>query len=127
MGDVWVEATPPDISWPQLVMYRPRHGDSNVIVSSNIVLEILDKGSGVDASTVVIMVGGKVAWTGDAQQTGFVVTKTVLPGGGLRYSINPDTNFPPGSPVEVDVYAEDLAAAPNVMSARRTFHTGAWV
>jgi len=98
-----------------------------VLPDTNIMLEVWDTDTGVDAATVVIKVNSVVAWTGDAQQTGFAVTKTVLAGGGIRYEINPDSDFHPTERVLLEVAADDLEAAPNSMSERREFCIGAWV
>lgn len=115
-----------DTTEPTLIMLRPKHEESGVRLDSNILLEVWDMGTGVDASTVVINVNEVVAWTGDAQQTGFAVTKTVL-ANRIRYEINPDSNFKPTEFVRVDVTADDLEASPNSMSEQRVFCTGAWL
>jgi hypothetical protein len=96
-----------------------------VRLDADILLEIWDTDTGVDASTVVIKVDGLTAWTGDLQQSGFVVTKTVFTGG-IRYLINPDVDFKPTVAIEVEVAADDLETSPNSMLEQRTFCTGAW-
>lgn len=111
---------------PAVFLRKPRNGRSTARLNTNIVLEVWDTGTGVNASSVVIKINGVVAWTGDAQQTGFVVSKTVLKGGGLRYDINPNTNFKTNEVVGVEVYAEDLETVPNTVTASGEFSTGAW-
>lgn len=112
---------------PALFLRKPHRGASDVRIGTNIVLEVWDTDTGVDASSVVITVNGVVAWTGDAQQTGFTVTKTVIPGGGIQYDINPDSDLPYYAAVMVRVEADDLETTPNSMDERVSFFTGAWV
>jgi hypothetical protein len=115
-----------DVGRPAVFLRKPGYGASCVRVASNVIVEVWDTGTGVKVSSVVIKVNGVVAWTGDAQQTGFAVTKTVLKGGGLRYDVNPNTNFKPNEVVGVEVYVEDLETPANTVTASREFSTGAW-
>ena len=108
-------------------MRRPKAGASEVRVDLSIILELWDTDTGVDLSSVVIKVNSVTAWTGDAQQTGFTVTKTPMTGGGVRYEIDPDSDLNDNSVQVLDVYAEDLETIPNVLDTRVEFHTGAWV
>lgn len=107
-------------------MVSPQGRESLVPTDTNITLELWDFETGVDAASVVIKVDGVPAWTGDAQQAGFSVTKTVL-SGGIRYEINPDANFKVTAGTLLEVEAADLESTPNAMSERLTFCTGAWV
>lgn len=75
---------------------------------------------GVDTATVVLTIGGVVAWTGDAQQSGFTVTKTPVVGG-YCWVIDPAIEFLPGHVVIVGVYAEDVAG--NVLNTSYSFTT----
>lgn len=115
-----------DVGPPFALLRRPPHGSSNVGKGSSIILDIGDMGTGINAASVIITVNGVVAWQGEAQQTGFTVTRSIL-AWGHQYVIDPSTDFPPNSPVGVEIYAEDLEAVPNVLNIQRTFHTGAWV
>lgn len=115
-----------DTTPPALILLRPRNGASDVLANSNILLEIWDTDTGVDLSSVVITINGVVAWAGDTQQTGFIVTKAVIPVGGIRYDINPDSDFPYSSMVVVLVEADDLETTPNSMREQCEFFTGAW-
>lgn len=110
---------------PILGRTRPKQNATGVLVGSNIQLDLVDTGTGIKASSVVIKVNGAVAWQGEAQQSGFVVTRTTI-ADGHRYLINPNTDFSPSAAVMVDIYAEDLETPANVLNIRRTFHTGAW-
>jgi hypothetical protein len=85
-----------------------------------IALEIVDVGSGVDAASVVLKVKGVTAWTGDAQQPGFSVTKSVI-ADGFRYVIERDALFDYADNVVVGVYAADLAGTPNVLDTTYDF------
>jgi hypothetical protein len=107
-------------------MRRPKAGASEVRVDLSIILELWDTDTGVDQSSVVIKVDDVTAWTGDAQQSGFTVTKAALTGGGVRYEINPDSDFRPNQVVSLAVYAEDLETTPNVLDEQIEFSTGAW-
>lgn len=115
-----------DTSAPTLIMLRPRHQESGVPEDTKVLLEVWDMGTGVDASTVVIRVNDATAWTGDAQQTGFAVSKTVLTNR-IRYEIDPDSDFLPSEGVRIEVAADDLETTPNSMLEQRTFCIGAWI
>jgi hypothetical protein len=107
---------------PVLQNLNPASGEPAASIGANVVLEIVDIHTGVAASTVILTVGGTVAWTGDTQQAGFVVTKETIPDG-FRYTINPDALFPENSTITIEVYAEDLVSPPNVLDTSYTFDT----
>lgn len=111
-----------DTSPPVLQNTNPSDMDTGVAVDANVVLEIIDLGSGVDASTVVLTVDGATAWTGDAQQAGFVVTKLAITNG-FRYTINPDVDFDEWKWIVVHVYAADNAPIPNILDQSYQFKT----
>jgi hypothetical protein len=111
---------------PTVRLIRPTHGASDVDQGLTIRVELRDAGDGLSEASVIITVDGAVAWTGEAQQAGFVVTKTTF-GGGVQYEINPDTDFGPSAVAAVEVYVEDTAVPPNSLRAQREFHTGGWV
>ena len=101
----WITYITPS-SPPYLANLSPYDGEVGVLPDGNIVLDILDDDSSVNAASVVIKVNGETAWQGDTQQQGFVVTKTSV-SLGLRYEINPNKFLPPGVTL-VEVYAEDI-------------------
>jgi len=113
-----LEAETPDVDPPYLQNQSPAPSQTGVLLNANVVLEIVDDDSGVNASTVEITVAGVVAWSGDAQQAGFSVTKSTV-SGGFRYVIDPDVLFSSFQLVEVGVYAEDVAA--NVLDTTYSF------
>jgi hypothetical protein len=109
-----------DITPPYLANQDPAPSEPNVEVDHNVTLEILDDGAGVDAESVVIDVDGSTAWSGDAQQAGFAVTKTPI-SGGFEYVINPDSDFAWNDTILIEVYAEDIAS--NVLDTSYSFDT----
>jgi len=112
-----------DYEPPVLEGQNPSPGQTDINPATNIVLEIIDLGSGVDQSSVVLTVDGYVAWIGDTQQPGFTVTKDTIIDG-YRYTINPDNNFPDFKWIVVDVYAEDNPAPiANVLDTSYQFKT----
>jgi phage tail-like protein len=109
-----------DTEAPFLQNRAPAPSAPNVPINSNVTLEVVDVGYGVDVSSVVIRVNGVLAWTGDFQQPGFAVTKSVV-SGGFRYIINPDVDFGEGSSPVIAVQAADLAPAPNSLNTSYSF------
>lgn len=102
-----VHALPADLAPPYLANLSPYAGEVGVLPDGSIQLDILDDGTGVNDASVVIKVNSVTAWTGDAQQAGFTVVKSVV-ALGFRYVITPDSFLPSGT-TTVEVYAEDLA------------------
>jgi hypothetical protein len=107
---------------PVLQNQDPAPSETGVEVDHNVYLEIIDTGNGVDASSVVLTVGGTIAWSGDLQQNGFVVVKTSITDG-FSYDIDPPDNFDEGISVTVDVVADDLAPTPNNLTTNYSFDT----
>lgn len=122
--DAWASAIPiaVDTDPPEWANLSPDDTDVNVPIDTTISIDIIDPGSGVDASTVDISVEGVYAWHNDAEQTGFSVVKTTITDG-FRYVITPDTSFSSFQTVDIDVYAEDLASTPNVLDDSYYFRT----
>lgn len=117
----YINADPPsDLDPPYLQNEDPAPLETNVAKDTNIVVEVVDDGFGVDAATVVIQVEGVPAWSGDAQQSGFAVTKTVI-SGGYRYTINPDSDFAYDQVVDIEVDADDSAVPPNSLNDTYNF------
>jgi len=114
----------PDVDPPVLQNQDPPPGDTNVSALTNITLELVDDGDGVDKDSVILTVEGAVAWQNDAEQSGFHVAKTAI-SGGFRYVINPDIPLPTGTVVDIDVYAEDLSFYRNALSTSYYFTTQA--
>lgn len=104
-----------DLDPPLLQNLNPPSGTLNHPYTSPIVLEVVDYKSGVTASTVIITVGGVIAWTSDAQQNGWTVLKeTVSYGvgtGGFRYTLSNTSGIPIGA-VSVRVQASDSFSPP---------------
>ena len=92
---------------PYLANLDPADGETGVYPDTDIVLDVLDDDGDLNADSVVIEVNDVVVWSGDAQQNGFVVSKTAQ-SYGLRYVITPPEFLSPGTTV-VAAYAEDLA------------------
>jgi hypothetical protein len=113
----------PDTDAPVLQNQSPAPTDTGVAIDSNIILEVVDTGAGLDASSVWIKVNGVLAWSGDAQQPGFVVSKDPVVNG-WKYTINPDALLPEGLPTTIQVYARDAAPFPNVLLTSYFFTCG---
>lgn len=97
-----------DITGPVLQNQNPAPGQGGVNLASNVVLEVVTTGVSVNEGSVIIKVAGVTAYSGGAQQSGFTVGKLAILGG-FRYTVNPDTDFPSFTPVQIEVYAEDNA------------------
>jgi hypothetical protein len=96
--------------YPYLENLNPYDGEVNVSSSTSVYLEIVDDLYGIDASSVVLTVGGVTAWTGDAQQPGFTVNKTVISANRYSYDITPDAGFSYDSVITIGVYAENTVS-----------------
>jgi hypothetical protein len=99
---------------------NPDAYDTQVPIETNISLTISDDNSGVDGATVELSVGGSLVWQKDAQQSGFDVTKTTV-ADGYSYTINPDSNLPSYTEIQVDAYAIDFSE--NVLDSYYVFQT----
>lgn len=111
---------------PRVILDKPKAGQANVPRATDVLLHLVDAGTGLSQASVVLKIDSVTAWTGDAQQPGFAVTKTVV-GSAVYYNINPTASFFASTPVLLEVYAEDLGGPPDVLDEAFTFHTGAWV
>lgn len=106
---------------PLLQNLEPLSGDSDRHPASPVYLEIVDAALGVAAASVILQVNGIVAWSGDAQQNYFSVTKSVITDG-FSYRIRPRASFKRGGGVYVKVYAEDTSA--NALDTSYAFTLG---
>lgn len=111
-----------DVTAPVLQNLNPAAEQANVGITSDIYLEVVDPDTGVDAASVVLKVEGVTAWTGDAQQAGFTVTKNVV-AGGFSYGIDPDDPLPALNTIVVGVVADDNAGVPNTLNTSYQFYT----
>lgn len=115
--------TTSDLDPPVLQNQIPAPGETDVLPGNNIVLEIIDVGAGLKASSVVLEVNNVVAWQSDAAQPGFAVG-TAPVSNGLKYTIDPVADLPELSTVRIDVYAEDWATVPNILDTFYEFQAG---
>lgn len=113
----------PDTDAPVLQNQNPAPLDTGVAIDTNIVLEVIDTGAGLDASSVILRVNGVIAWQNDAQQNGFSVTKSPVVSG-WEYDIDPPSDLPEGLPVTIGVYARDAAPFPNILDTSYYFTAG---
>lgn len=80
-------------------------------------IEVTEEVNGIDAASVIIKVNDVVAWSGDAQQTGFAVTKYVITDAlynGFGYDIVPDADLEYGTQ-PIYVYAEQASPGTEVL------------
>lgn len=106
---------------PVVQNQRPVNGDTLVAPYQPAYLEITDADADLTAASVVIKHNGLVAWSGDAAQPGFSVTKTVITNG-FSYSVLPDILPERGSKVSINIYAVDTAS--NSVVEDYTFEIG---
>lgn len=121
-----LEVLEDDNTAPNLQNLNPDDLDTGVAVDTNLTIEVVDDG-GVDAGSVDIQLKRGAAawepvWTGDAQQSGYAVTKSVI-SNGFQYVVNPDTNLPYEETIQVRVQADDNASTPNSMDETYSFTT----
>lgn len=107
---------------PYLENLDPYDTETEVARTSNVILDVVDDGSGVDAASVVIKVGGVTAWQSEAAQSGFAVTRIPL-SNGHTYIINPNTDFGSYQTVLIEVQAQDNATVPNTLDTSYSFRT----
>lgn len=81
-----------DISGPYTANIDPVDLSTGVVINATVGADILDSGSGVNESTVIIDVDGVAAWSSGTQQVGFVVTESVI-ASGYRYHVVPNVDF----------------------------------
>jgi len=107
----------PNPDAPVLQNQNPAPDQSNVPITSNIILEIVDLY--LNDYSVSIDVNSNAAWFNDTQQAGFTVLKTPITDG-YRYNIDPDNFLIPGD-IRIDAYAYDYYG--NVLDSYYTFTT----
>jgi len=115
--------TSPDITVPQVVNQDPAPLESNVNPTSNILLEVIDPGSGVDEGTVEILVNGTTYYKTSTGQNGASYTRTPI-GDGYQYELDLPSNLPENTVATVRVKANDLAPLPNELDTSYTFNVG---
>ena len=94
---------------PVLQNQNPAPSTTGIARSTTIYLEVVDTEFGVDAATVIITVDDTIVWTGDAQQTGYAVTKNAITDG-FSYLITPAKLLRHILNVPVRVQADDNSA-----------------
>jgi hypothetical protein len=99
----------------------PADGAVDVTPYTKIYLELTDADGDLAEATVLLKINGVTAWSGDAEQPGFSVTKTAITNG-FSYLISPSKPLERGSQAIVDVYAEDGIA--NILRGHWHFTVG---
>ena len=117
-----------DTDPPYLDNKDPVDGKINVALNSTVTFDIIDLKHSIDQSSVIIQINRystiwETIWTGDTQQPGFSVTKTVLSSNQVRYVIDPVANFVKNQTVQIRVQADDTATSPNSMDETYDFET----
>lgn len=107
----------PDSDSPYLFNLNPADLLTEVPVTTDVYLEVIDDHTGVDPNSVQIYINGDLVLSGVEEflPLDYPVTVGSVAGGkGRSYNINPSTNFEFNFPVVVDVIAKDLyTPAPN--------------
>jgi len=88
-------------------------------------LEVIDPGSGVNASSVEIYFGGVLAWGGNAPAVGWSGSRGNVVDG-YSYTLIPDVPLPPGTIIR-RVVARDLAPSANLLDTSETFNNGSFL
>jgi hypothetical protein len=116
MTDVFVGAEGLDETAPQVQNQSPAPSDTNVLVTSNVFLEIVDDpgGAGVDLASVNIDLDGVAAVVAGVAQAGYPTTIIAITDG-YSFDINPDVDLTFNDTIPVQVDAQDLNVTPNVM------------
>ena len=127
MVDVHVGAEGLDETAPQVQNQVPAPAAADVLVASNVYLEIVDdpSGSGVDLTSVNIDLDGVAAVIAGVAQAGYPTTIIAI-ADGYSFDINPDVDMTFNDTIPVQVDAQDLNPTPNVMTTvNYTFDTEA--
>jgi hypothetical protein len=107
-------------SLPTIQNQNPASDQTAISIETDILIEVVDGDPGLDASTVILTIDGRVAWQNEAAQTGFSVNVSPITDG-YRYVIDPDINFESYSYIQIDIDAYDTAG--NYLDAYYTFRT----
>ncbi len=110
-----IESATPDTLPPVVQNTIPAPGDSNVAVSTNVYLEVVDTGNGIDLTTVDLTVDGNLIVDNGVVQPGYTVTVTVI-ANGYSFDYDPTVDFPTDYTVNISVDASDLAVPANAMT-----------
>lgn len=102
---VTLAAAVSDDEAPRVQGQDPNRHEGAVNPSTKINLSVIDDAGNLDDASVVLTVNGVIAWSSDAQQNSFVVSKVAVTNGN-RYEITPPANLPDGA-TEVRVEADD--------------------
>jgi len=109
LGEFSTDLTPPEVKLPW-----PDPGSTGVAKDEYISFELFDNESGVDPDSVVISVGGVVAWSSRTEQNGFTVFETEQVDS-WNYEVYAPADFASYATIVVRVDAQDQALLPNVM------------
>ncbi len=106
-----IESDPgtPDTAPPYIASISPSHGQTDVPVDTDIVIRLKDDDSGLNLVTLEVTVGG-VAYNYDS--AGVNISGTA---NDSTITIDPTSDLPAGSAVEITVYVCDQAASPNCL------------
>jgi len=116
----------PDIQSPYLKNLNPSIAQTQILPSANINLSITDDHTGLEPSSVTILVNSIPAvLSGTAVNTDYVTSiSNIDSGNGRQYIINPVNNFSYNSAVTVQVSGSDrFSIAPNYLNQTYTFFT----
>lgn len=122
--------TEDDVDAPQILNRNPNSGAINVPENTNIVFDIRDvkvpdgyPGYGVDLSTVQVTVTAPL-WGTQVYQDGDAEFSSSGTPNQYTITINPATDFPENTNVDVQVVADDLHPTnPNTLTSSYTFQT----
>jgi len=111
LGDFSTDVTPPNVS-----NISPGNGTINVPKDSHISFDITDLESGLDTTSLVVYVGGILAYSSSSFQNGFTGNFTDIGGGTWNMELISPSDFPSDTLIYVTVDAQDLSVPPNIMT-----------
>lgn len=119
VGEEFVETDPPVVQ-----NQNPAPSSTGNRADAAIYAEVIDTGSGLNASTVQFWVNGVPAWSGGAASSGWGGTRAVV-GDGYSYTFTPDDPILSGATNTVRVRALDNNG--NVLDTTYTFDCGTFL
>jgi len=117
----------PDILSPYLLNLNPGVLETGVPVDSNVLLDVIDDHTGVDADSVILSLNNVVVFSGSTvTDSSFanVSTVSISGGKGVSYSIDPVDDLELQTAITVEVSAADnFSISPNLLDTSYTFIT----
>ena len=121
LSSSWSFTTEADTTAPAIVSQSPSNGVKDFSLDSNIYFEIDDTQSGVNSSSINVILGGTSLISSGSCQSGYSCTIDSDNSSGYNITINPDNNLSPNRTFEISTTASDNAN--NSVSSVLSFKT----